>query len=54
MEVTCEACRHAYEERAAIHEYDGHATRPEAERMAQGTRCAEHEPSLKQDELLKL
>lgn len=30
----CEGCRYAFEERAAIMEYDGEMSRPEAERHA--------------------
>lgn len=40
--LLCEECRFLYEERAAIHQYDGKATRQDAERMAASERCDEH------------
>lgn len=42
MIQTCPECRYLREERAAIHEFDGKASRAEAERLAQGERCAAH------------
>lgn len=39
----CQDCRYLMEERAAIHEFDGKASRADAERMAQGERCTRHQ-----------
>lgn len=48
----CEACWELQEERAAIHEHCGGATREEAERMASLERCPEHQPKPEQRELI--
>jgi hypothetical protein len=42
MSATCPECRYLQEERAAIHEFDGKASRWEAERLAKGERCEAH------------
>jgi hypothetical protein len=38
----CPECKYLREERAAIHEFDGKASRTEAERMASMERCKAH------------
>lgn len=42
MTLACPDCRAAFEERAAIHEYDGKASRWQAERLAASERCEKH------------
>lgn len=49
---TCPECRYAITERAAIHEFDGKATREEADRMAKDERCEEHKPKPVQEVLI--
>jgi len=39
----CPECKHAKAERAAIHEFDGGATREAAEKLAEDERCRVHE-----------
>jgi hypothetical protein len=48
-EKECPDCRYLREERAAIHEFDGGATRENAEKMAAEVRCGQHQ----QKELFK-
>jgi len=48
----CKECSYLRNDRAAIHQYDGHATREEAERMAKDIRCDEHKPKPIQPELI--
>jgi predicted metal-binding protein len=38
----CKHCQEIQAERAAIHEFDGGATRAQAEELAKGERCGEH------------
>jgi len=40
--TACPHCREIQEERAAIHQYDGGATRERAEALAATERCQEH------------
>jgi hypothetical protein len=42
MTTTCPDCDYARLERAAIHEFDGKATRAEADRLAASERCGKH------------
>lgn len=40
--TACPHCREIQEERAAIHQYDGGATREQADTLAATERCSEH------------
>lgn len=40
--MSCPECEYLQKERAAIHEFDGKASRVEAERMAARERCPMH------------
>ena len=44
MKTDCLECQYLRDERAAIHEFDGKATRQDAERMARIEVCAECDP----------
>lgn len=49
----CPDCRYLIEERAAIHQFDGKATKESAEKMSQNERCSQHqEPTWKQANLI--
>ena len=39
----CPECKYARAERAAIHQFDGGATKEEAERLAEDERCRVHQ-----------
>lgn len=41
--MSCEVCHEIQEERAAIHQFDGGATRKEAEELAWKERCRKHD-----------
>ena len=44
MRTTCQWCREIQSERAAIHEFDGGATRQQADQLASTERCPDHRP----------
>lgn len=48
----CPECKYLFEERAAIHQFDGKATRQDAERLAESERCHEHKQKPEQRELI--
>ncbi len=48
--MSCEACQEIQAERAAIHEFDGGATREQAEELAWKERCRKHQPKVFVDE----
>jgi hypothetical protein len=44
--TSCPHCLDIQLERSAIHEFDGEATREQADELAAGERCQEHQPNV--------
>lgn len=47
--ITCPTCRDLQEERAAIHQFDGGATREQADELAWKVRCQKHQSKIPVD-----